>query len=215
MQSRRYVSFKNSGFYIPDFSYLKKGNEAEKIYKDHMTYLFDVYSKMVEQEVPKEDARFILPYCFHSQIAMTLNARSLIKLIKYCCTSKMSQIREVKEFGETLLAIAKEKKPYYDYVKLEKYIKENQQYEDELAFLDAYHDGKYTILPDPKLISMQTDYIIPKIDRTVIVSYIMNRNQMSFKEANKLYKKLSKEEKKLLMLPINFLKIQKIVLKKT
>lgn len=199
VQSRRYVDFRDSGFHTPDLSYLKNGNEAEKIYKDHMTYLFDVYSKMVEQEVPKEDARFILPYCFHSQIVMTLNARSLIKLIKYCCTSNMSQIREVKEFGERMLEIAKEKIPYYDYDKLEKYIKENQRHEDKLAFLDTYHDGKYTIVPSPKLIKAQTDYIIPRIDRTIIVSYIMNKYQKNFKEANRFYTKLSGEEKRQIM----------------
>lgn len=198
IKSRRYVDFGNSGFYTPDFSYLENGKKIEKKYKEHMQSLFNAYTKMVELGVPKEDARFILPYCFHSQIAMTLNARSLIKLIKYCLTSNMSQIPEVKEFGERMLEIAKEKIPYYDYDKIEQYIENNQNQEDKLAFLDQYQNKGYTILERPKLINVQTDYNrypISRVDRTIIVSYIMNRYQMDFEKADDYYKRLSEKEK--------------------
>ena len=109
IKSRRYVDFSNSGFYVPNFNYLKNGQSIEIKYQEHMKYLFNIYSKMCEQGIPKEDARFILPYCFYSQISMSLNTRSLINLIEYCLISNMSQIREVKEFGLKMLEIAKEK----------------------------------------------------------------------------------------------------------
>lgn len=202
IKSRRYVNFSNSGFHTPDFSYLKNVKEVEEVYNKHMMSLFEVYSKMVEQEIPMEDARFILPYCFHSQIAMTLNARSLIKLIKYCLTSNVSEIPEVKEFGERMLELAREKIPYYDYDKIEQYIEKNKTQEDKLSFLDLYHDEKYTILERPKLISVQADYDrypLSKADRTIIISYIMNRYQAPFEKANKIYDKLSDKERKQIM----------------
>lgn len=203
IKSRRYVDFSNSGYYVPDFSYLKNKEEVEKKYQEHMNYLFNTYSNMVEVGVPKEDARFILPYCFHSQIAMSLNTRSLIKLIEYCTTSNMSQIREVKEFGLKMLEIAKEKVPYYNkyYNKLEQQIEENKPYEDKLSFLDKYKT-KYEILKKPNLISVQTDYErypMSKVDRTIITSYIMNRYQIDFEKANKLFDKLSEKEKEQIM----------------
>ena len=98
IKSRRYVDFGNSGFHAPNFSYLKNGDQVKEKYNEHMNYLFNMYSDMVECGVPKEDARFVLPYCFHSQIAMSLNTRSLIKLIEYCTMGSMSDIDEVKEF---------------------------------------------------------------------------------------------------------------------
>lgn len=198
IKSRRYVDFSNSGFYKPDFSYLKNNDEISKKYNEHMNYLFDVYSKMIELGVPKEDARFILPYCFHSQITMSLNTRSLIKLITYCATSNMSEIKEVKEFGLKLLEISKEKVPYYKkvYDKLEQQLLEDKP-EDKLSFLDKYKE-EYEILSIPKLISIQTDYDrypLSKVDRTIIVSYIMNRYQINFEKANILYDKLTEKEK--------------------
>ena len=202
IKSRRYVDFSNSGFYKPDFSYLKNSDKIDKKYKKHMNYLFDVYSKMTELGIPKEDARFILPYCFHSQITMSLNTRSLLKLITYCTTSNTSEISEVKEFGLKLLEIAKEKVPYYKkaYDKLERQISEGNQ-EDKLSFLDKYKE-EYEILNKPKLISIQTDYDInlqSKVDRTIIVSYIMNRYQIDFEKANIVYDKLTDEEKQEVM----------------
>lgn len=203
IKSRRYVDFSNSGFYVPDFSYLTNGKEIEKKYKEHMNYLFDTYSKMTEQGVPKEDARFILPYCFHSQIAMSLNTRSLIKLIEYCLTSNMSRIDEVKHFGLGMLEIAKEIVPYYkkEYTRIDKILEENKPYEDKLSFLDKYKT-KYEILKKPNLISVQTDYErypMSKVDRTIIVSNLMNRYQIDLEKANKLFDKLSEKEKEQIM----------------
>ena len=199
IKSRRYVDFGDSGFYTPDFSYLDNGDEVRNKYNNHMNYLFKTYSEMVNYEVPKEDARFILPYCFHSQITMSLNARSLVKLIEYCTMGSMSDIDEVKEFGLKLLEIAKEKVPYYkeNYDSIEKQINDGVKKYNELDFLNKYCDGKYDILSNPKLIGYQSDF--GDIDRTIIVSCIMNRYQLDYDKANIIYDKLSISEKKEIM----------------
>ncbi len=200
IKSRRYVDFGDSGFHTPDFSYLKNGDEVKEKYNNHMNYLFKIYSEMVDCGIPKEDARFILPYCFHSQIAMSLNTRSLIKLIEYCIMGSMSDIDEVREFGLKLLDIAKEKVPYYKkkYESIEKQFNEGVKNYNKLEFLNKYCD-KYDILDNPKLISVSTDYSGNDIDRTIIVSCIMNRYQLSFDVANKVYDKFGIDEKKEIM----------------
>ena len=200
IKSRRYVDFGNSGFYTPDFSYLSNGDEVKEKYTEHMKYLFDTYSSMVDLEVPKEDARFVLPYCFHSQIAMSLNTRSLIKLIEYCTMGSVSVIDEVKEFGLKLLEISKKKVPYYkkNYENIEKQINDGVQNYNKLEFLNKYVDSKYDILEHPKLISVQTGSG-DSIDKTIIVSCIMNRYQIDFDKANRVYDKLSSDEKKEIM----------------
>lgn len=203
IKSRRYVNFSDSGFYKPDFDYLDNKKDILNKYNNHMNYLFDTYSKMLEKGVPKEDARFILPYCFHSEITMSINTRTLKKLIIYCTTSKMSKIKEVKDFGLKLLEIAKEKVPYYKkaFDKLEKEIEENKVQENKLEFLDKYN-VKSKILKKPELISIHSDYnddTFDVVDRTIIVSYIMNTYQLNFDKANKVYKMLSDKEQKEIM----------------
>ena len=199
IKSRRYVDFSESGFYTPDFSYLDNGAIVRDKYNEHMNYLFNVYSEMVNMGVLKEDARFILPYCFHSEITMSLNTRSLIKLIEYCTMGSMSVIDEVKEFGLKMLAISKEKVPYYkkNYDCIEKQICDGVKKYNKLEFLNRYCDGKYDILSNPKLIGIQSDF--GDIDRTIIVSCIMNRYQLDLDEANDVYNKLSFDEKKNIM----------------
>lgn len=199
IKSRRYVDFGDSGFQTPDFSYLDNSDEVKDKYNKHMNYLFNTYSEMVNLGVPKEDARFVLPYCFHSQIAMSLNTRSLIKLIEYCTMGSMSDIDEVKEFGLKLLEISKEKVPYYKkkYDSIEKQINDDVKKYNELDFLNKYCDGKYDILSNPKLIGYQSDF--GDIDRTIIISCIMNRYQLDYDKANIIYDKLSINEIKDIM----------------
>lgn len=206
IKSRRYVDFRNSGFYTPDFSYLKNGKEIEKKYTDHINYLFDTYSKMVELGVPKEDARFILPYSFYSQIAMTLNARSLEKLITYCTTGSMSSIPEVMNFGLEMLKLAKEKVPYYHkiYEKLEAKIEAGKKEKNILSFMDKYYN-EYKVLKGAKLINIGAyydNYPKYKIDKTIIVSYIMTNFQKSFLEATKIYGDLTASQKEKIMYKI-------------
>lgn len=55
VKSRRYVDFSDAGFFIPE--------DADENYKSHMAKLFGLYSEFCEAGVPKEDARFLLPYC--------------------------------------------------------------------------------------------------------------------------------------------------------
>ena len=81
IKSRREVDFRTAGFYVPEFRQKDltphpKNDELKEKYISHMKYLFNTYGDIVDNGVNVEDARFILPYSFHSNIIMGLNARA-------------------------------------------------------------------------------------------------------------------------------------------
>lgn len=78
VKSRRYVDFTGQGYYIPPDL---KG-DVLAAYQSYMGPLFDTYHSLLEDGVPKEDARFLLPYAFHSNFYCTVNARELAHMIR-------------------------------------------------------------------------------------------------------------------------------------
>lgn len=78
VKSRRYVDFSGQGCYVPP----ELEGEALRRYRLYMDSLFDAYRKLLDAEIPKEDARFVLPYAFCSNFYCTLNARELVELIR-------------------------------------------------------------------------------------------------------------------------------------
>lgn len=97
VKSRRYVDFGNSGYYVPCI-----GSEKEKEYKKTMDFLFDEYSSFLEAGIPKEDARFILPYCLRSNFFCTVNARELLHIIRAMLFGRGKQFKELNELGKQL-----------------------------------------------------------------------------------------------------------------
>lgn len=77
VKSRRYVDFSRLGYYIPP----ELEGEDLDLYRRYMDGLFAAYGDLLEAGVPREDARFLLPYAFHSNFYCTLNARELGRLL--------------------------------------------------------------------------------------------------------------------------------------
>ena len=107
IKSRREVDFSNSKYYVPDF-HDEKGNihpDNEKLKEEYCKYMdgaFSGYSKLVDAGIKKEDARFVLPYSFPSEIIMGVDATTLVRMINSFTKGKLSNIAELKEFGEKL-----------------------------------------------------------------------------------------------------------------
>lgn len=193
IKSRREVDFSNVGYYIPDFSYLENGEEVRKKYVEHMDYLFNQYSRLVESGIKKEDARFILPYSYHSNIIMGLDARSLEKLVKSLLNSELSNIPELRELGLEFKKIIGKFAEYLTIDENDETIKE-----DRFAFLDeiiACDD--YQIIEKPTIISSTSN-----VDEVIITSLIMNRYQVDKEQARNLLKKLSESDKEKIMFTI-------------
>lgn len=104
VKSRRYVDFSNLGYYIPK----ELGGEERKQYCHYMDRLFLAYEELLEGGVPKEDARFLLPYSFHSNFYCTLNARELFQLLSAIRRGRGQGIPELQDLADQIVRQAAE-----------------------------------------------------------------------------------------------------------
>lgn len=99
IKSRRYVDFSKLGYYIP--SDLEGENRNQ--YCQYMNNLFSVYKILLENGVPKEDARFLLPYSFNSNFYCTLNARELTHIIHEIKYGRGKKIPELQDIANQII----------------------------------------------------------------------------------------------------------------
>ncbi len=98
VKSRRYVDFSGAGYVTPDTLEERFRGRYEQL----MESLFSVYGELTAAGIAREDARFVLPYCFCSNFYMTMNARSLYKLVAEMRFGRGSAFTEIRELGESL-----------------------------------------------------------------------------------------------------------------
>lgn len=191
VKSRREVDFRTAGFYTPEFKNKdgeihEKNEELKEEYNRHMKMLFNVYGEIVDKGVNVEDARFILPYSYHSNFIMGVNARELEKMIIALRNSKLSNIPDLKELGEELYKIAKEHVPY-----LASNLKKQ---EDNLKTGFEYLES---IEKRPEIkISEKTNMIsyTPNSDDVVLESSIMYHYQCSKEKAKEILENIVKKD---------------------
>lgn len=107
VKSRRYVDFAKLGYYIPHF----ESKSVHDKYIAHMDYLYSEYEHFISAGVPKEDARFLLPYSLYSNFYCTLNARELLNMLYAMIYGRGSDFPELKTLGESLLEQARRLTP--------------------------------------------------------------------------------------------------------
>ena len=66
--------------------------------------LFGDYERLLALGVPKEDARFVLPYCLRSNFFATMNARALVRMIQAMRFGRGARFAELRGLGEQLSA---------------------------------------------------------------------------------------------------------------
>lgn len=194
IKSRREVDFRTNGFYVPEFRD-KEGNihpkneELKEKYIEHMNYLFNEYGYFADNGMKLEEARFVLPYSFNSNIFMGMDARTFVKLTRYLLYGKVSNIQEAKELGEKFLKIIDEKLPY-----MSSEVRKNPKNgEDNLDFLD-----EYIATPEHKDIKVHDSVVLTEYtknpDDVILASALQQRYQISREKALKLLDKCSKED---------------------
>ena len=116
IKSRRNVDFRNVGFYVPDFKTVKgdrlDSRELKLDYNNYMKSLFTKYGELVDEGLPIEDCRYILPYSYHSNIIMGCDANELFRITSDLLYGKMAKIDEAKELGAKLANMMGEACPY-------------------------------------------------------------------------------------------------------
>lgn len=110
VKSRRYVDFAGMGYHVPEF----KNEKAQKLYREHIDWLFGEYAHFTEAGIPKEDARFVLPYSFRSNFYVTANIRELVHIIDEMLTGRGAAYPEIVEIGNSLADQLTQKMPYLE-----------------------------------------------------------------------------------------------------
>ncbi len=102
-QSQRYVKKRNFEYIIPPTIKKKKKLKAvfEKVIKD----INAAYAKLLDNGIPAEDARFLLPNACETKIIVTMNARELLHFFKLRC-AKNSQW-EIRQMANLMLKEAR------------------------------------------------------------------------------------------------------------
>ena len=193
IKSRREVDFRNAGFYIPEFRDKNmnvhiNNKELQEKYVSHMKYLFNTYGDIVDFGINVEDARFVLPYSYHSNIIMGLDARELEKLTVSLLAGNLSRISELKELGTELFNIIKESVPYLV-----------ESLEKELAKTSSTNPFEYlentikrpdiSIIDKPHLISYT-----PNSDDVILNSAIMYHYQCNKEQAQAIMTEAEKTD---------------------
>lgn len=149
VKSRRYVDFSNTGYFIPQ----NLGTESAALYKEYMDEAFSAYARLLELDVPKEDARFLLPYSFFSNFYCTLNARELIGLINSIRNGRGKHCEELQNIAEQLI---EQLQSIFPCIAGEFYPRENGAFAGEnaafeqMSILGENETGKVELVNSPK-----------------------------------------------------------------
>jgi thymidylate synthase (FAD) len=106
-QSQRYVNFDNIEFVVPDS--IKKNKNLYLKFENFMEKISDFYKEMIENNIPAEDARFILPNACTTKIIVTMNLRELKHFFKLRCCNRAQW--EIRKLAIEMLKILKNKIP--------------------------------------------------------------------------------------------------------
>ena len=186
IKSRRNVNFKDAGYYVPDFhdedgNLLKNNDELKNEYRKHMDYLFDSYDKLIQNGIILEDARFVNPYSFNSNIIMGCDAHVLKDLVVKLTKTRLSKIGELKELGNKLRDILHTYSSYYDKKIDSEEVSDSDMIKDKLLSVIP-NNGYYRVTSRVKLLD-HTD----NVDDVIIKTLIMKKLGCNSDYANYVY----------------------------
>lgn len=93
-QSQRYVTFKGDDFPMVVPETILASATRSAIFAEAAQTVAKAYKELVEDGVPAEDARFILPNAAETKIIVTMNARELLHFFELrCCERAQWEIR--------------------------------------------------------------------------------------------------------------------------
>lgn len=107
-QSQRYVKFSKPEYVTPDT--IGKDAKRRKRFEDAVKSVYKLYQDLVDEGVPAEDARFILPNAACTKIIVTMNARELLHFFRLRCCERAQW--EIRDMATSMLKLAKNKAPF-------------------------------------------------------------------------------------------------------
>lgn len=107
-QSQRYVTFdKNNEYVIPQT--IEENAGALKRYTKMVADIYALYGDLLDEGLPAEDARYLLPNAACTKIIITMNARELLHFFKIRCCERAQW--EIRDMATRMLMLAQEKSP--------------------------------------------------------------------------------------------------------
>ena len=100
VQSQRYVDMGKMPVVVPPS--IKRDKELYDEYKELMERISIFYRRAVLRGVPKEDARFVLPYCFYSNFFCSIGGREMLHVLHAMLHGRGSKIPEIYALGQQL-----------------------------------------------------------------------------------------------------------------
>ena len=95
-QSQRYVKENAFDYIIPPS--VQANPEAKEVFLRQMAAIQECYNQLITLEIPREDARYVLPNACETKIVMTMNARSLYNFFQQrLCFRAQWEIRALAE----------------------------------------------------------------------------------------------------------------------
>ena len=107
IQSTRYNNVENMGFHKPHT--IEKNETLSKEYDDFVNSAAGFYKHLIDNGIPMEDARDVLPLALNSNIVMTMNCRELIHFfsLRLC----MKAQKEIRDLAKEMLKLCQERLP--------------------------------------------------------------------------------------------------------
>ncbi len=106
-QSQRYVNLSEPDYVLPET--IEKNSKTKKFFESAMKDLWDVYNKLTENNIPDEDARYVLPNAAKTSIVITMNARELYHFFSLRCCLKAQW--EIRDMANKMLSLVKRVAP--------------------------------------------------------------------------------------------------------
>lgn len=107
-KSQRYVTEGQFEYVTPPS--MTKDSRIHYVYDSYMVVVQGLYDKLIEDGIPAEDARFVLPNACETKLVMTMNIRSLLHFFEERCCNRAQW--EIRAMANEMLRICKEVAPH-------------------------------------------------------------------------------------------------------
>lgn len=88
---------------------IAKDKEAADVYHKHVESALTIYQWLLDQEIKKEDARYLLPQAMATSLIITMNCRALLHFFEQRCHAAAQW--EIRQLANAMRDICKSKLP--------------------------------------------------------------------------------------------------------
>lgn len=108
-QSQRYVTYAQTPAFVTPPS-VADDPAASEAFALATQAAFDAYRALLDEGIPAEDARYLLPNAMETKIVITMNIRELLHFFELRCCKRAQW--EIRELALAMLALAEPTAPY-------------------------------------------------------------------------------------------------------